>query len=418
MPGQRSASLGAAAIVVLALGCGGARSEQRSAETAGEGGAHRDRVGPPCEPVSERPVTAVGLFSFAPVLAPGPDGFGLLFTQRAADGRCENERVLFARLGYDGHVLGPPAVLTSNAAGNGPGELFWTGDEYVATFLASGDDGVGVYLQRIKGDGAITGEPRLLMAGVVAYEMERVPGGFALVWASPTDMSLTYLDAWGRPAGNSGPVAVSEGDRMFFGATLVTTPNRWFRLARTEGAFALAWAANGYNHVRVSAQGRPVGDPVRVCCPPSHSWSIGGPPGLAPLPDGSAMAWMNVGERQRPLMLSRFDAGGALLGQVTLTGPAWTAHPVLAPADDGIAVAWRDDRTGQQQIYYARVDANLARRAANDTLVTSTYRPPGCDEADALSLVSDRGGHALAWSDGRAGSAYEIYFAVVCPERP
>lgn len=355
------------------------------------------------------PLTTGTAYAFSPVLADGPEGLGVLWPERAPDGSCKNQSVHFGIVGTTGQLVGPPRQLSSRGDGQGPGQLVWAGDQYLATYGVAGG---GIELARLGATGEPLADPIVLLAGdALLHRAVFENGTLWLAWATATAVSVRRFTPTGKALGPAVRLGVDSQNISRTGNTILQGPSGWFRFTRVGSDLAVAWAGSGYFHQRFTATGKPLGPVVKTCCAPSQSWMIGGPPALAAIGGTTSMLWMDTGQKVRPLVLTRFDRRGVELGSSEIGSAAWTAHPSAVERSGELGVAWRVMGPGGG-LEFARVAADGSRIGAEQDLRPGA-EGPGCDEADAVALAPTAAGYAVAWSE-KQGTGYQIVLAHVC----
>jgi hypothetical protein len=287
--------------------------------------------------------------------------------------------------------------------------LVWTGSEFVAAWVQSGQGAYGIHLaavgasgDRVEWDTAVAelnggeSEPALVWTG----------SELGLAWESwQEELSEIYFTRLG-----------AAGERLMDSVRITMDP--WLssspHMSWTGSEFAIAWVDSRLTEsrctmmgcaydiffARVSAQGEKIGDDVRVSDRTVSPGGYWGPVWTSWTGSELGIFW-NMFSRMSP---SGMESGPDVdLGHEMEALPAWTGseYGLLWPSISG-------DPVGDQGLYFSRLG-------------------PGGDERDR-SLVAGMenapGDFSLAWADGKFGvlwRAYEeegslVYFATLTAE--
>lgn len=303
-------------------------------------------------------------------------------------------------LGTDIRLTGAPAIATSPAA-------VWTGQGYGVTWVDSRDGDRRVYFALLDRDGARLGPD---------VKISTLPGGASdpsIAWTG-TLFSIAYERAGHIYLSQVNAAGVLTGfeHQLTFSADSSSAPS----IAWNGNEFAVAWGENlaGPNleifFIRVSVNGNPVGNPVRITnavrtqYQPSLVWA-GFEYGLAwyDLRHADATAPDNA-----EIYFARLDTVGNRLGdEVRVTNDAaFSSEPSLAWSGERYGIAWTEQRDGNTEIYFTALDSFGVTRTGDIRLTA--------DPATSLrpSAVSTGGEFGVSWYDLRDGNA-EIYFTRV-----
>jgi hypothetical protein len=236
-------------------------------------------------------------------------------------------------------------------------------------------------------------------------------GTFLVVWAE-TDRSSGARDVRGARVSPSGAVLDPGGIPMSSAAGAQTTPD----VAFGGSSFLVVWGDTRADTVgppqafgsRVSAAGS-VLDPegIRIATPPSGAYGLA----VAAGADRFLVAWHQGSGDNTDVVGARIDPSGSVLDPDAVpiaTAPGFQTAPAIAFNGTEFLVAWHDDADGSGTSG-ARVSPSgsvldpdgIAIAVA--TTSDGEQRPPSVTALGSTFLV--------AWHDGRAGGANDLYGA-------
>jgi hypothetical protein len=323
-------------------------------------------------------------------------------------GATEGVELIVARPGGFSMPL-PPDTRLEDFNGESPDELVWQVPEpsggwrefqVVHLDHLIGTETLTARVSYNGGSNAVS--PTLLMASNL-----RLPVCLAGADGGIADAGVFDADLDAADAGPDSDGGILQDDIQVTTAGLgdSTMPS----MVAVGSELAVAWVDNRHGNdeiyfARLTAAGAIMGNAVRV----TTDGAMSSAPSLVWTGIEFAVAWHDFRHGDPEIYFQRIDTDGTLLGsalRVTNDG-ALSFFPSLVYNDNGFAIAWEDTRDGAFQLYITFID--VAGAEINDDIRVTTTDI----EAVAASLVWNDSQYGLAWHDKRHTNE-EIYFATL-----
>jgi len=299
----------------------------------------------------------------------------------------------------------PPRQISDSGFGAFEVSLAAWSDGLAVAWYDTRDSNAELYV-RVLGAGGETGpELRLTHTDIESYEADiaALENAFAIAWyeSKHGEASRAQLAAWARDGSPlwSTPLAVGSGSSRN-------------AIVRSSGdALFCAWIeaeADGREFVWGgwwSADGRPLGAPVRLGAAGETTWNLNA--AIAPTGEAWVVFDAQAQTRVEELFAAQLAGGRATLARLTADDGIRSKYPDLAFTTEGrAAITWYDERDGNREVYLAAARADEVLLTVEDRArrITTT---PGASIGAYVASNGNRIG--LAWCDDSSGN-YEVFF--------